>query len=276
MIGIFIWSFALAELNIRYNLERKQYEIKLIKKYRHKHYVQEEFINDLSHELVTPIYIILGSSFDLKERLQNTTFDENNKAIINRISSASLRVKCLIDNFLNNARNEANIITTKFQYESIDNLINNIIQSLEPLIHEKKQTITFINDYTYPISSYIDKFGFEQIISNLIRNAIKFTPINGYIYIIIDKSSNKVIIKIIDNGIGIHDKSDDIYKPFYKDTYLDTAACGVGLGLAIARKWIEIHHGTIKFISPLPDSYRARFNLSGTGTIFIIQLQSER
>jgi DNA-binding response OmpR family regulator len=132
--------------------------------------------------------------------------------------------------------------------EDIIPILQTIIASFESLAADKKISLQFINNFESVICA-IDKEKFEQIIINLLNNAIKFTPGQGeiQIHLIPGESKSNIIIMISDTGIGIaEDQKEKIFKMFYQaDNNINKRLSGTGIGLAMVKELIKLHDAEI-------------------------------
>ena len=205
----------------------------------------EEFISTISHELRTPLTSIRGfaqtmlSSWDALD-------DENKKKFIQIIEQQSNRLINLVENML--AVNKLQTFNEKFVYKNIS--ANSAIEPIIQIIKHQYQTHNFETQFNTKIPKiFVDSDKFQQIMTNLIENAAKYSNEGTKITVKTDFSpnSNFVSIKIIDEGIGI--KEEDIAKIFTKFSRLDNPltrkAQGSGLGLYITKTLIKKMGGEI-------------------------------
>lgn len=198
------------------------------------------FISHISHELRTPLNSILGFSdlIGLAGRL-----NEKQKDYLNDIKISSLHLLEMINEILDMSKIEAGAITLNPREFEIEQVINEVCNMIEPLL--KQQLVKNIENFT--IKADYQKI--QQILFNLLSNAIKFTPEGGKI-IIETKLSDRAIISIADNGIGIAPENQK--KIFEKFEQVDnTVKNSTGLGLAITQELVKLHNGTISVESSI-------------------------
>ncbi len=225
--------------------ELKKTNIKLEKLER----LKSEFISIVSHELRTPITSI-KSSLDmlLAGRMGEITDTQGNfitlaKRNVNRLSG-------IINDLLDLSKIEAGKMEYRFEPCNLIEPIKFVVSSFEQLAQKKNIKIVFdAEKEEFKINA--DPGRIEQVASNLISNAVKFTPENGQITVKIQEEDNNAKVSVIDNGIGI--KEEDISKVFDKfqqiENSLDRKVGGTGLGLPIAQQLVEAHGGRIWFES---------------------------
>lgn len=239
-----IYKGKLAELVTIIDItEKKEAEQELIK----LNSLKSEFLRRTSHELKTSLVSIKGYS-DLLLNVHKEKLDDYVLASIVEIKQGCERLESLIQDILNTAELESGAVQLKKKEEDLSFLIKLSIRELRGLINLRNQKINLkIHD------KLITAFEPEQIhrvISNLISNAIKYTPPDGIIEIRSEIKDNIIIISVKDTGIGItREEKERLFTQFGKiERYsqgLDIISDGSGLGLYISKKVIELHGGKI-------------------------------
>jgi signal transduction histidine kinase len=259
------------------NFVKKQGELtkkleKANEELKYKDRLKDEVINLTAHELQGPIQPILGLLEILREKQTEIglNIDEEKKLnqveILDIIIRNSKRIRYLVDEILDVARIENGNLKLE---KSKLNLNEEIKNGIKDLITEKEmenQIIRFAFQPKESIIVFADKIRIYQVISNLIRNALKFTPrIDSKIEISVEKVKNDrefVTTIIKDNGKGI----DSEILPRLFEKFATKSDKGIGLGLYISRSIIEAHGGTI----------RGYNNPNGKGAIFEFTLPIEK
>ncbi len=209
--------------------------------------MRKEFVANVSHELKTPITTIKSYTETL---LESDLDDESEKKFLRVIDRENSRMSRIVTDLLSLSNidyNRNNLSFSKFDtYEFIDEAI----ESQSILISSKNHKIEFniamdINDI------YADRNGADQILTNIISNACKYTPENGKISILAKNVDDFVEIKISDNGIGIPEEDlPRITERFYRvEKGRSRAMGGTGLGLSIANEMIKLLGGNLKLDS---------------------------
>ena len=209
---------------------------------------KELFIANLSHEIKTPINIIIAMIYFLK----STKLDETQNEYVNRLESASDLLTELVNNILNVTKSEnvTNALNTKEEF-ILKNLLDKVYDIFKDDIETKNIQWSIESNFDLDIKIYEDKTRLEQVFINLISNAVKYTE-KGYIELEaskISESINSYIIRfcIKDTGIGI--KREDTIKIFkeFEQTSDPTIKEkeGFGLGLPLVKKIIESMGGKI-------------------------------
>ncbi|MEN8192917.1 MAG: response regulator, partial [Bacteroidota bacterium] len=207
-------------------------------------HVKSQFLANMSHELRTPLNSIIGLTELISD--DSTTFPKT-KDRLNIVLRNGKKLLTLINNILEFSKIESGKYEITKSDFIISEFINDIYLAMEPLVVEKdlQLSIVFANDKDLLIHS--DKHKLEQIILNLISNAIKFTEVGG-IKINIDETNDKSLkIDVVDTGIGISDEDKRlIFEEFKQVEHSDTKKFqGAGLGLTICKKYISLLDGKI-------------------------------
>jgi len=210
---------------------------------------QKRFISDASHELKTPI-TALKTMFEVSLRDPKLDLKESKKVLTNA-TLATNQLKTLSDSLLELNHLTNNGSSFKLEPILINNLISESIKKIKPQSDKKKITIKF-NQIKGKIT--VDSQKIEELLLILLDNAIKYSPQSSQIKFISSKTKKNIIFKIIDQGIGISTKDlPHIFDRFYRADNARTknGASGYGLGLSIAQKIVDQHHGYIKVDSVL-------------------------
>jgi len=216
----------------------------------------KNLFNSLSHELRTPISAIIGTANFLLESTGEKT-QPPDKNIIKEIHIAGMRLNRLVENLLDMTRLESGIIKMNLKWHDARDLVNSIVKDLTDELAEHKVIIN-IPDDARPVK--IDFTLLEQALKNIMYNAFLYTAKGSEICINIVSDNEKFEISISDNGPGISEQFlEHIFDKFYRGEV--TKPGGLGLGLPIAKGFIESHNGTISV-----------FNIKPSGTKFIITL----
>jgi signal transduction histidine kinase len=182
------------------------------------------------------------------EELFQGKLDPQDLEIIAIAKRGCRRLKSLINNILNVSKIDASKMILKQEKVQFKKMIKNCIEELKFLIENKE--IDLKTDIREDIMIIGDQLRIEEVIMNLISNAIKNTPNKGIITVCLRKHRNKAFFSVKDNGIGItKDKMDHLFKKFGKIEREmlreDINTKGSGLGLYISKEIIKIHNGEI-------------------------------
>jgi len=207
--------------------------------------VKNEFLNNISHEIRTPIMAFSMAASALTEHWDDLSEKDKFKMADNVAKSAQ-RIKNLSMHLIAATKLQEGARVLNLQEISLSNLINNFIdEAIALYTKEKNIKIKFDAPCDYIIKA--DPESFTQILRNLVTNAIKYSPKNSTISITFqEEGQSQVRIAVSDEGVGIPtDELEEIFTPFGQSSRTKTGAGGVGLGLDIARKIVEVHGGKI-------------------------------
>jgi signal transduction histidine kinase len=229
---------ALAIRNARlYEREREQ-----VARLRALDKLQEAFVSAVSHELRTPLTCV-RTSVDL---LQATSVElsEEQADLVSTIGHHVGRLEALVTDLLEITKLEAGQVTLSRQPTDLRPIVNRVVEALHPLTVQKDQTVCL--HWPAAVSMVeVDRRRIEQVLTNIVSNALKFTPKQGQIDVHLAETPEGLRICVADNGPGIQEKDQaHIFDRFY--VVADgRGLSGVGLGLYIARQFVELHGGRI-------------------------------
>lgn len=200
-----------------------------------------ELITNITHELFTPLTSIKGFA-ELIHSEEMGTLNHEQKKSLEIILRNCDRVISLIQNLLDVEHIEKNKIELRFK-SVFNEIIQRLIQDLQP--HIIKKHITIVKNIPPLPRIQGDEERLTQAITNVLSNAVKYTPENGTITITAKEEADEIKISIADTGIGIpKDKLERIFDRFYKVNGANDSG-GTGIGLSICRGIIEKHKGLI-------------------------------
>ncbi len=210
--------------------------------------LKSELLATASHDLKQPLSVMRGY-MDLLE--MTNTFDERSMRFIASLNRAIVNMQTLIDELLDLAKIESGI---ELEMEPVDlpHILRECLEANIPKAREKSMEVqTDIPETFPPVQG--DGLRLSQIFSNLISNAIKYTPPEGEVRVFAELQGKVIRVSIQDNGLGIspEDKA-QIFDRFYRVRRPETDSIeGTGLGLAIVKSLVEAHQGEIALVSQL-------------------------
>lgn len=207
--------------------------------------LRSDFIANVSHELRTPISMLQGYAEAIVDDIVQD--EEEQKEIIRIIYDESQRMGRLVNDLLDLARMESGNITLYEDIRPINATFERITQKFVQRGREKDIDVSFETAFNHEATLMIDEDRIEQVLTNLIDNAIRHTPHGGHVKVLVDQQVNFARIRVQDDGAGIP-KEDlpYVFERFYKaDKARTRGKAGTGLGLAIARNIVEAHKGRI-------------------------------
>ncbi len=216
--------------------------------------IKTDFFTDISHEFRTPLTLILGPM----EKLMSQTQIDNVQEQYNLIYKNARKLLSLINQLLDLSSIDAGKMSLEIENADLINFIRGILASFQLLAENKNIKLEF-NSSIDILEIFFDKDKMEKIISNLLSNALKFSNNGGNITISVSKIEEDVNIIVSDNGIGISPEDiKNVFNRFYK---AESSAIqeGTGIGLALVKELVELHHGSITVKSELNKG--TRFNI---------------
>lgn len=206
---------------------------------------KDEFLAAMSHDLRTPLNSIIGFSDILLEGMFGS-LNEKQTSYINNISKGGKHLLNLINNILDLSKIEAGKMELDCEPFYLYQAIDEIKATIEPLAIKKSILLDVKVDPQLGMVC-ADKTRFKQILYNLTSNAIKFTPEKGSVTIEAWNSGNSVQIRVNDTGVGISETDmSKLFQPFKQlNSCQNREYEGTGLGLALVKKFVEMHGGTI-------------------------------
>lgn len=203
--------------------------------------IHTDFTRNVSHEMKTPLSTIEGYATLLQD--PRLTFDKRTE-YAEKIIQNTKRLSTLTGNILALSRLENNSVAVQKKEFSLDEQLRQVVIMYEEVWTEKNIDID-IDDEGKHVSFYGSEDMLFQAWQNLVGNALKFTDNGGIVRIILRETPSSITVSVKDNGIGISEENKDrIFEKFYQADF-SHASKGNGLGLAITRKIIELHSGSI-------------------------------
>lgn len=222
--------------------------------------VKNEFLANISHELRTPLNSILGFSDILGTQLYGN-LNAKQEEYVNDIKVSATHLLGMINEVLDMSKIEANAMKIVKSAFWISRAVDEVANILAPLA--QKKNIKLIKNMNADFEVFADYQKIQQILYNLVSNAIKYSPENDEVEISVSSDDEKFKILVHDNGIGIDKKYHG--KIFAKFVQLDSAytkkESSTGLGLTITKELVELHGGKISLISEI-----------NNGSTFIVEI----
>jgi PAS domain S-box-containing protein len=226
------------ELKKVYDLERKARD-----EAEEANRAKDYFLAIVSHELRSPLNSILGWAKILLTKKVDEATQKNALETIER--SAKSQAK-LIEDLVDMGRVASGKLRLERRPVNLFDIVNNSYNQQKPLAESKHVQFEFVHNTTRA-EVFGDVIRLQQVFTNLLNNALKFTPEGGNIRIAMEVSRNKVEVNIIDSGQGIAPEFlPNIFRQFAQGERASTDKSGLGLGLSIVKTLVEKHNGFIK------------------------------
>jgi signal transduction histidine kinase len=218
------------------------------------------FLTNMSHELRTPLNSVIGFAEMIEDGLTGplNRQQQDFAATISRNGHHLLR---LINDLLDQAKLESGTFTLALERIDLSGAVRDVLQDLRPQAMAKHLDVQ--TEAPGPVLATVDPLRLHQVLTNLIGNAIKFTPDGGTVRVTVQAAGDQVTLTVRDSGIGI--AAADQERIFHRFEQVDAGHSqplqGTGLGLPIARSIVDLHGGTLTVASSL-----------GAGAVFTITL----
>ena len=220
---------------------------------------QQQFIADVSHELRTPLTVMRGSLEVVLE--EDRPAEEYREAIGNALLELRHLTR-LSQNLLFLARGQAGRVTLSFANADLAKFISQVTQDLLPAMSDKELELS-VELPDEAVRAFIDSDRMQQVLHNLLENAIRYTEPGGKVLVRLTSSPSEVRIEVSDTGIGIPETNlPYVFERFFRSDRARRAhPGGSGLGLSIVRWIVEAHKGKVEVVSRV-----------GEGTTFTVTL----
>lgn len=211
-------------------------------------HMRKEFVANVSHELRTPLTTIRSYTETLLDgAVENKEYTIN---FLKVIASEAERMTRLVKDLLQLSKLDYDNIQWNMKQISIYKIVSECVYKMNITAKQKSQILEFDSETDLP-EVMGDRDRIEQVVVNILSNALKYTPENGKIHVSLNTEGSNIVIKVADNGIGI--PKEDLPRLFERFYRVDKARSrmlgGTGLGLSIAKQIVEAHKGNIKIQS---------------------------
>lgn len=233
----------IVDIDERKEAEKALIEAKMIAEAANE--TKSQFLANMSHELRTPLNSIIGFSDILIDGVLGELNDKQNR-YANNIANSGKHLLEIINEILDLSKVEAGKMELSPEKFEMWELLKELNNTIEPFATKKNIEMSLVLPEE-SVKLYADRIKVKQVLYNLLSNAVKFTPNDGKVGVEVHAKSRMAIITVFDTGIGI--SRDDISKLFQPFKQLDSTTSrkyeGTGLGLALVKKFVEMHGGKI-------------------------------
>lgn len=221
--------------------------------------VMSQFLSSVSHELRTPLNAIIGFSDLMAREPTDGTTSIVPTEWIDYINRSGRRLLALINDLLDLSKSQAGQMVLKCEAVEVVGIIQDAVATLQPVAAGDQKTVSYD---AADITVFADPLRLRQVVDNLLSNALKFTPEGGAITVEAGQDEQGPFIAVRDTGVGIAPEDlDVVFEPFRQVGDGSTYRAGTGLGLALTKRLVEQHGGTITVQSEL-----------GSGSSFTVRL----
>jgi two-component system, OmpR family, phosphate regulon sensor histidine kinase PhoR len=212
--------------------------------------IRREFVANVSHELRTPLSILRGYLEVLLDEPE--TSREELTRILSIMERHSKRLQRLVDDLLSLAQLESSQAKLELSVVRVDELLNNLIRDWKEKLAAKNLKV-IVDSASEALTLRADGTRLEEVLHNLLDNAVKFSPENGQIHLRAVRRGSEMVLSVADNGLGISKEHlPRIFERFYRaDKARSRELGGTGLGLAIVKHIAQLHGGRVEAESEL-------------------------
>ena len=231
-----------------------------------------EFMQNLSHELATPLTPITGYLKILKSEKTGTLTDPQRK-IIDSMQTASERLSRTIDNLVDFATLESGGYAIHRHAFDPGAAVKSVLDEEKPKAKARRITLELASE-TLP-EGWGDERKLRQALGNVIDNAIKFSPHGSHVLVRVTADDQRLCFEVYDQGEGmLADEAEKVFDPFFHaDRVGEERAPGAGLGLPVSKQIVEAHGGRVSAESPPKNQPDSKHHFSGTRVAFWIPLR---
>ncbi len=247
-------------------IRRKEYEKEILKAKEmaeNTNRVQSDFISNISHELRTPVAVIMSSNRLLDRNLSKLDENTRNKSINSTriIKQNCYRLLRIVNNIIDIAKIDSGFMNLRVKNVEMISLLEYLTQSVVPYAKSKNIEVVFDTEKEEIITA-VDPDKIERIVLNLLSNAIKFSKENGKISMNVYVRKEKLFFIVEDNGIGMDESNlEKIFNKFIQiEGTLRRNNEGSGIGLSLVKSFVELHDGSVYVDSKLNEG--SKFTVS--------------
>ena len=221
---------------------------------------KDEFLATLAHELRNPLAPIRNALHILKPPATDAAAAERLRAMMERQVRHMTR---MVDDLLDVSRITRGKVVLRKEVVTLAGVVERVVEATRPLVEERRHEVT-LDLPPEPVCLEADPTRLEQVLANLLNNAAKYTDPGGRVRLTARREGGDLVLHVRDNGVGIAaDMLGRVFEPFVQaDRVLHQSQGGLGIGLTLVRRLVEMHGGTVTAHSDGP----------GTGSEFVVRL----
>lgn len=244
------------EIDIRQQLDIRNAELQQANR------AKSQFLSMVSHELKTPLTSIIAFSNRLSKKLGPSLEDRESRQL-DAVARNGRQLNGLIEDLLDVSAAESGQLKLSFEKLQLDQLIEQSVDLSQPLMDAKSQSLSIENLPAQSVEITGDMGRLQQVVTNLLSNASKYSPENAKITLRVDHPDSAVELSVADQGIGISEEDMKmLFSAFFRTSNaVSSGAPGTGLGLVVVRSIVEGHGGQIDVKSEI-----------GHGSTFTVKL----
>ncbi|KPK65565.1 hypothetical protein AMJ82_12420 [candidate division TA06 bacterium SM23_40] len=244
----------------RRGLEKRTLVLETMALRRERELLRENFAAIVSHELKGPLSAVQQNMFVLEQELAGTA-SEDQKRRLDRMKTRIKDLLQLVDRWLRGMSVDIEAMKENYQPLAVSSAIEKAVESVLPqAVRKDIEIVTSVEESAGQVMG--DEGALTEALVNVLGNAVKYSPTESKVSIAWERKDNQVVISVSDTGVGISEEDlPFIFNGLYRAKSAEGAESGLGVGLAISRRIIEAHDGSISVQSKL-----------GEGSTFVITL----
>jgi signal transduction histidine kinase len=220
--------------------------------------MRKDFVANVSHDLRSPLTSIHGF---VRAFLDETIPNERQRHYLTIMQEQTERMMKLVNDLLNLARIEAGQVEIRPVIFNVSELVRQVVARMEPEWVKKQVTVEVLSEEAQDIHVCADPDRIDQVIANLLQNAIQFSPPHSSIEVMVKKRA-QAVVSVRDEGSGIRQEDlESIWERFYKADRARTKQVGTGIGLSIVKHILDLHHSPISVKSEVGKGSTFTFTL---------------
>lgn len=220
---------------------------------------KDNFLSAVAHELRSPLTVLSLAAQFLR---QPQTDPKLHEKTLNRLERQTAHMVRLIEDLLDMTKVRCGTFTLRREVVDLRSVFVDAIETAQPLIESREHHLEVVQ-FTEPLWVSGDPARLIEVVSNLLNNAATYTPKGGHIWLSAAKEGQTVTVRIRDDGVGIpKEMLSRVFELFTRAAPVGDSGAGLGIGLALVRRLVELHGGTVEATSDGPDK----------GSEFIVRL----
>ena len=226
--------------------------------------LRDQFLSIASHELKTPLTSLLGNAQILQRRLQREGgLAERNMRALNVIANQASRLNRMINTLLDISRIQTGQLTIERAPVDLCALARRVVAEVQPALMDHTVECQTAGEELIVVG---DELRLEQVLQNLIQNAIKYSPAGGPVHVVVERRGGRACVSIVDRGIGIPESAlSNLFQRFYRAANVEEQQIsGMGIGLYVVKEIVTLHGGHVEVES-----------IEGNGSTFTVCLPLE-
>ncbi len=227
--------------------------------------LRDQYLSIVAHELKTPLTSLLGNAQLLQRRMsQDGNLSERHERPLQVVLDQTSKLNRMIETLLDLSRIENNRLRIDAAVVDANQLVRSVVEAMQPVLIRHTLDVKLPDE---PLFVMGDAFRLEQVLQNLVQNAIKYSPEGGTVGIVVDTWNEQVMMSVTDNGIGIPSTAlPQLFTRFYRGPNVNSEQIsGLGIGLYVVKEIVAVHGGDVDVES-----------VEGQGSTFRVSLPRRR